>query len=181
MTINRAFRLTVLLIACTAVTPAALAQDTSSSSLPGGASSLQETYQDWRVACRLIEATKRCALSQQQARQDGQRVLAIELQAGADNGVTGNLILPFGLLLDAGVTLQIDEQPAMAPLPFRTCLPAGCAVPITLDQAEVDALRAGTTLNLTAKAGDTEQDLALAISLNGFSTALDRIVELTEN
>ncbi len=78
-TLSRVFRLTVLLIASTVLpsTSAVLAQDAPS--LPGGASSLQESYRDWRVTCRIAEATKRCALSQQQARQDGQRVLAIKL------------------------------------------------------------------------------------------------------
>jgi len=61
----------------------ALAQDAPS--LPGGASSLQETFGDWRVACWVTDASRNCALSQQQARQNGQRVLAIELRACADD------------------------------------------------------------------------------------------------
>lgn len=62
LTANRAFHLTVLLIA-SAIAPStsgALAQEAPS--LPGGASSLQEAYGDWRVACQIVEATKRCAL-----------------------------------------------------------------------------------------------------------------------
>ncbi|MBN9047563.1 MAG: invasion associated locus B family protein [Rhizobiales bacterium] len=59
--------------------PLALAQATPF--LPGGASSLQETYQDWQVACRIANGTRLCAISQQQTQQNGQRVLAIELAA----------------------------------------------------------------------------------------------------
>ncbi|MBF2998633.1 invasion associated locus B family protein, partial [Pseudomonas aeruginosa] len=81
-----------------------------------------------RVACQIVQAVKRCVISQQQAQQNGQPLLAIELQPGPANTTTGNLVLPFGLLLDAGVTLQIDEQPAMPPARFRTCLPADCIV-----------------------------------------------------
>ncbi len=69
----------------------------------------------------------------------------------------------------------------MTELPIRTCLPAGCVVPIGLDQTSVDALRAGTTLTLTAKASDTEQDVAFTISLNGFSAGLDRVEALGAN
>lgn len=120
----RLLRTAALLIACAVLSSSmVLAQDAPS--LPGGASSLQDTFGDWRVACQIVDTTRRCALSQQQARQDGQRVLAIELQSGPDNTVTGNLILPFGLLLNAGVSLQIDEQSPMDTQFFRTCLPAG--------------------------------------------------------
>lgn len=178
MTANRTFRLTALLIASTILpsSGAVLAQDTPS--LPAGVSSIQETYQDWRVFCQVLEATKHCALSHQQVQQDGQRVLAIELQAGADDAITGNLVLPFGLLLNAGVTLQVDDQPAMSPLSFRTCLPVGCVAPLDLDQSSVAALRAGTTLSLMVQANDTEQDFAFAISLNGFTAGLDRVEAL---
>ncbi len=39
--------------------------------LPGGASSLQETYQDWHVACQVADNAKRCVLVQQQNQQNG--------------------------------------------------------------------------------------------------------------
>ena len=82
----------------------------AASTLPGGASSLNETYKDWRVTCVQQGATKRCALSQTQVQQNGQRVLAIELAAPSGNTVTGTLVLPFGLALDSGIAFQIDEK-----------------------------------------------------------------------
>ncbi len=155
-----------------------LAQD-AASPLPGGATSLQETYKDWRVACAAPDGqAKQCAVSQQQAQQNGQRILAIELATAADGGVTGTLVLPFGLRLDAGVTLAVDEQAAQAPLRFSTCLPAGCLVPLVFDQTAIAALRTGTTLKLKAMSNDG-QDVALSVSLAGFSTALDRLTVLT--
>ncbi|PRD40335.1 invasion protein, partial [Phyllobacterium phragmitis] len=54
----------------------AQAQTGGSSTLPGGASSLNEVYRDWRVGCVQQGTTKRCAMSQIQAQQNGQRVLA---------------------------------------------------------------------------------------------------------
>ncbi|MEO9340345.1 invasion associated locus B family protein [Mesorhizobium sp. SB112] len=120
-------------------------------------------------------------ISQQQAQQNGQRLLAIEMQPSPTNTITGNLVLPFGLLLDAGVALQIDEQPAMCPARFRTCLPAGCIVTLSLDQDNLAKLRTGTALKLRAKSSDTEQDVAFTISLKGFSAGLDRINTLVGN
>lgn len=142
--------------------------------LPGGASSLNETYKDWRVTCVQEGATKRCALAQVQAQPNGQRVLAIELNAPSGNTVTGTLILPFGLALDSGVAFQIDEKPAMQPVRFRTCLPAGCIVNVTFDAPTIVALRAATALKIKATA-DGGTAAPFSISLQGFGTALDRV------
>src|SRR5262245_27436872 len=76
------------------------------SALPGGASSLQETYQDWRLSCESAAPRAICTVSQRQTQQNGQRVLAIELVRNGKDILSGNLVLPFGLLLDAGASLQ---------------------------------------------------------------------------
>jgi invasion protein IalB len=143
------------------------------SSLPGGASSLNETYKDWRVSCALQGNLKRCVLSQVQAQQNGQRVLAIEFNAASGNTVSGTLVLPFGLALDSGVAFQVDDKPAMQPLRFRTCMPGGCLVAVTFDASTLATLRAGTALKIKAVA-DGGTAVPFSISLQGFATALDR-------
>lgn len=148
------------------------------SSLPGGASSLNETYQDWLVACRAANDAKQCAMSQQQSQQNGQRVLAIELSAPSSNTVSGILVMPFGLALESGVTFRIDEQPAMQPMRFRTCVPAGCLVSVAFDAPTIIALRAGATLKIEAVA-DGGAPVPFSVSLQGFSTALDRVAALS--
>lgn len=153
----------------------AQATDAVTSSLPGGASSLQESYQDWQVSCVSQGAEKRCALSQQQADpQSRQRVLAIELNAATSGRVSGALVLPFGLALDAGANIKVDDGMSVEGLRFQTCLPAGCVVPLDLDPALVDAMRAGSSLHVVASPADGSQPIAFAISLKGFSSALDR-------
>ena len=146
--------------------------------LPGGASSLNETYRDWVVACQVANNTKRCVMSQQQNQQNGQRVLAIELNAPSGDRVSGVLVLPFGLALDSGVTFQIDDKPAMQPVRFRTCVPAGCLVSVTFDAPTLVALRAGTALKIKAVA-DGGAAAPFSISLQGFGTALDRVGALS--
>lgn len=155
----------------------AQAQTGAGSTLPGGASSLNETYRDWRVACAQQGTAKQCAMSQAQAQQNGQRVLAIELAAPVGNLVTGTLALPFGLALDAGVTFQIDDKSAMAPVRFRTCVPAGCLVNLGFDAPMIVALRAGSVLKVKATA-DGGAAAPFSISLQGFGTALDRVAAL---
>lgn len=150
----------------------ALAQE-ATSTLPGGASSIQESYQDWSLACQSAPQPV-CAISQQQAQKNGQRVLAIELRRGNDDALDGNLVLPFGLLLDAGVTLQIDDGQPRKPLRFSTCLPGGCLVPLSFDAKTVASLRTGSALKVKVQSTDTKE-LALSISLKGFAAALDRL------
>lgn len=148
------------------------------SGLPGGASSLNETYKDWQVSCVQQETAKRCVLSQTQAQQNGQRVLMIELNAPSGNNLSGTLVLPFGLALDSGLTFQIDEKPSMAPARFRTCLPAGCLVSLNFDTTTLGTLRTGTALKLKVFA-DGGSEAPLSISLQGFGTAVDRVTALS--
>lgn len=145
--------------------------------LPGGASSLQEAYQDWSLACQ-SGSTIVCAISQQQTQQNGQRVLAIEFGKSSDDSLTGNLVLPFGLLLDAGAVLQIDDAAPQTPLKFSTCLPGGCVVPLSFDPVAADALGAGTALRVKVQSTDMKE-LAFSISLKGLAAALDRLRVLT--
>ncbi|MHA6729193.1 invasion associated locus B family protein [Devosia sp. A369] len=147
--------------------------------LPGGASSLQETYQDWRVLCaRPDSASLICTFSQMQANQNGQRVLALELMPAANGtDIAGNLVLPFGLLLDAGVILQVDEGAAGAARRFSTCLPDGCIAPLAFDAETLSSLRGGTTLNVHLQAVDGGA-MVLPVSLQGFTQALERTREL---
>jgi invasion protein IalB len=154
----------------------ALAQEQAT--LPGGASSLQETYNDWIVNC-VQRQGRHCLLQHQQNQENGQRLLAIEVVAGADGKTaTGALVLPFGLALDAGVALQVDDKPSEAPLRFSTCLSAGCVVPLNFDGAFLAALRTGTTLKMMAKAVNTNEAISLSASLKGFSAAFDRVTVL---
>ena len=154
-----------------------LVQASPASTLPGGASSLNETYKDWRVSCGQQGGAKRCVLSQVQAQKNGQRVLAIELNAPAGNSISGTLVLPFGLALESGVTLQIDEKMPMQSLRFLTCLPTGCLVALTFDALTLAALRTGTALKVKAAAVNGTA-APFSIPLPGFATALDRVVTL---
>lgn len=151
-------------------------------SLPGGAANLRETHGNWTVACAVIaepegRRQKLCALSQEQVQsQTRQRALTIELRPEGE-GVKGALVLPFGLALGAGVTYQLDEGETGAPRHFRTCLPAGCLIEVAFDAGTVANLKAGDALKIKATA-DGGQEMAFSVSLTGFSSAYDRVVEL---
>lgn len=147
-------------------------------SLPGGANSLQETYSDWQVGCVVRDGAKRCAITQEQTNsQTRQRVVAVELTIAGDK-LEGALFMPFGLALDRGVSLQIDDQGGTTNQKFSTCLPGGCLVPLSFDTKTVAALRTGTALKLHAMPAGGGQELIYTISLKGFAQGIDRVSTL---
>lgn len=154
----------------------------AASGLPSGASSLTETYNNWTVTCNVQaqgEAkTVLCAMSQQQVDEQRQRALAVELTPVKD-GANGILMLPFGLNLNAGAVLQIDDAKADKALGFSTCLPAGCMIPVQFDAAKAEALGKGKNLTVLAQAvGGNE--IKLNVPLEGFAAALKRVRELVQ-
>lgn len=149
------------------------------STLPGGAQAISETFQDWMMACVSPDSSKRCTISQQQAdAKSGQRILAVELQPKGDK-VEGLMILPFGLLIDNGVTLKIGET-SLGSLRFKTCLPQGCIVPFSLDAKSLALMRAGTAPLSIAAFNDGRQPLTFSVSAKGFGPALDRAASLAQ-
>ena len=140
--------------------------------LPNGATSLAETYEDWKLSCALQNNQRACVISQDQLQQNGQRLLAVQIDAGSSTIAT--FLLPFGILFEQGVTMQIDEAKPLAAIPFRTCLPTGCIVTLAIDTATLKRLRAGTSLKLQVTTA-AETPMSFTVSLKGLGAALDRL------
>lgn len=150
-------------------------------SLPNGASAINEVYGDWTVDCRITDGRKTCALSQQQGNsQTNQRVFAIELRAPKGGKAEGTILMPFGLRLENGAILRLDDKDLGQGLRFSTCVPAGCLLPISFPTVATDALQKGKTLTAAALNLSTGEAVTFNISLNGFAAALTRIAKLDD-
>ncbi|MGZ9720004.1 invasion associated locus B family protein [Rhizobium miluonense] len=157
------------------------AQSVSAASLPGGASSLVETYDDWGVVCQIQNNAPACVVRQVQTNnQTNQAVLTAEIGKAADGKFQGVLLLPLGLALAPGAQLKVDDNSIGSPLPFSTCVPQGCLVPLVLEADTITKLRAGKALNVTVSAINPSKPVTFAVSLKGFSGALNRVAELTK-
>ena len=108
-----------------------------------------------------------------------QLVLGVELKATPEDTAEGNLVMPFGLAVDKPVTLQVDDAGARMTARFKTCVPIGCLVTLSLDKSVIDVLKKGTALNVKATAPDSGQEVAFTLSLRGFGSAFDRAVMLS--
>lgn len=147
--------------------------------LPGGASATTETHGDWTVRCqvRQPEGQIACLVQQEQVdSQSRQRLLAMEVVPSGD-GVLGTLVLPFGLDLDKGITVAVDDSQPAGSLRFRTCLPQGCMVSLSFASDVTEALRRGGVLKVAAIA-DGGAPTPFTVSLKGFASALARAREL---
>lgn len=142
--------------------------------LPGGASSLNETFQDWRLICRQMTGGSKCAVIQQEFdNKTHQRILSVELSPSS-NQMKGVMVLPFGVALNKGASLVADGKTVGTNQPFSTCIPAGCLVPLTLDQKQVGDLQSAQKVEVkfTSIAG---QDISLPLSNKGLDKATRRL------
>lgn len=155
---------------------ASLAQAATESIVP---SKVQENYGDWLMACVQKDGKPLCSLSQNQVDSKSQRrVLGMEVLNLEAGKATGVLLLPFGLLLGKGVTLQLDDAAPGKPRPFSTCLPGGCLVPFELDEAMLKSLRKAKTLKIAATGIGGKNVQGLNISLKGFDDAYKRALSI---
>lgn len=180
-------RSALMAAACFALALPAIADTAGTSGGDQGASGAtapqQEIFDNWVVRCATgtgaSSNTKRCQVSQAQTDQStGKRMLEIDVEEGA-KGPVAALIMPFGLSLQQGVALQIDQAATGAALPYTTCLPVGCIVRVDLTPELLGDLRKGSTLTLKTAAA-TGRLLSLPVPLKGFGEAMDRMQALTK-
>ncbi|WP_176083022.1 invasion associated locus B family protein [Martelella sp. HB161492] len=144
--------------------------------LPGGANSLNETYQDWQVNCVSGEKGVQCAMTQKQLDKDsGRTVLSLELMSTQDGILRGVIVMPFGLAVTQGATVSIDDQTTGKKYDFSTCLPQGCLVPVSLDKDMIDKMKSGTKLNVSGTVVNNGKTVTIAASLSGFTAAMNRL------
>jgi invasion protein IalB len=160
-------------------TPAVQQPTAQTATLPNGASSINETYGDWTVDCRIVDGLKQCLLSQAQGNnQTGQRVFAIELRVPRDGKTEGTILMPFGVNLESGAILKLDDKGLGKGLRFSTCVPQGCLLPVSFPIVATDAMRKATKLVVASLNLSNGDAITFNVSLNGFAAALDRIAQL---
>jgi invasion protein IalB len=176
--------LAAALILITGIATAAHAQarkEDKPSTLPGGASSLTETFENWTVSCVSAAGETQCLVSQTQTQSgNGQRVLEVRLNpVPQDDHISGTVNLPFGLEFARGVSFQFDDAQPQMPFAFKTCLPSGCIVPLQFDKPALATLRKASNLKLGAVSIDN-QNIPFTVPLKGFDLAVDRAASLVK-
>jgi invasion protein IalB len=147
--------------------------------LPNGASSINEVYGNWAVACRIVNGQKQCLLANMQGGgQAGKAPFAVELQMSGDGRMEGTMLMPFGLKLDAGVTLTLDGEDLGSALRFSTCVQQGCLLPVSFPAITVVVMKKSKTLTVAAPDLGSGNEVSFNVPLEGFAAAMARMSEL---
>lgn len=172
--------LTGSMLALACFSPPALGQD--------GRKSVAETYGDWTVNCQHRDGAQNggeqppvsmCQMSQQlRSSETGQLALAFVVTAPQTSQNSDAVIItPFGLKLSAGILVEVDGI-GLLKAPFRTCLPSGCTVSLSLNEPQFMSLSNGQKATIVMSALNSDKPLRMDVSLNGFQAAHKRLDEL---
>ena len=137
-------------------------------------------FGDWAVACRQLkeDAPQRCVLFQNIIlRQSGKRVLNVSVARPAkDQPYVAAVTAPLGILLPAGLTLQVDEK-ELVRFQLRLCNVNGCQgqFPVSDDVRRVFSEGKNGRVIFRQPNG---RPLRVEFSLNGFR---DGFAEIEKN
>jgi invasion protein IalB len=139
----------------------------------------ERQFQDWVLRCgRSEQGPEVCEMQQQQTDSEGRTVMAVAVGTVPGSSDVGLLIiLPLGILLPPGVSLQIDGG-ADVPLQVERCERQGCRIERLVEPALLNRLKAGREAKVFFEAYDPEgqlRRLGVPISLLGFTAALSEL------
>ncbi len=164
--------LAAVLCAGLAAAPAPLAAQSTAGQ--DGAETETRQFEDWTLRCRPATAAQPrvCRILQQALSPDGGKPMLQFMvgRFGPEKILGAVIVVPLGVRLPPGLSLQIDERPRHG-YPFERCDPRSCQARAILDGELLEELKAGLTgqVKFHNAAG---QELAVPISLKGFSAAL---------
>jgi len=140
----------------------------------------EREFQDWVLRCgRSEQGPEVCEMQQQTTDNEGRTIMAVAVGTVPGSSDVGLLIiLPLGILLPSGVSLQIDGG-AEVPLEVERCERQGCRIERLVEPELLNRLKAGREAKVFFEAYDPEgelQRLGVPISLLGFTAALSEIM-----
>jgi invasion protein IalB len=152
----------------------------SGQAAPAEGTITERQFKDWTVRCGRQNQQGRevCEMQQQQTDNEGRTVMAVavgQVPGRSDLGLL--IIVPLGVLLPAGVTLQIDSGAEM-PLVVDRCERQGCRIEMLLEPELLTRLKSGSQAKVFFEAFDPQGErrrLGIPLSLLGFTAALDQV------
>ena len=159
---------------------AAPQQSAPGQAAPAESKLTERQFQDWTVRCgrQNEQGPEVCGMEQQQTDKEGRTVLAVFVGKVPNSSDPGLLIMvPLGVLLPAGVMLQIDSGAEM-PLQVNRCERQGCRIEILLKPDLLARLKSGSQAKVLFEVFDPQGErrrLGVPISLLGFTAALNEV------
>jgi len=138
---------------------------------------VNESIGDWNLRCFRVQAIAPCDILQLASQQGTQqRVLLVSIaHVPSTNVYFMQVVVPLSVSLTKGMTIAAGEG-TLTGVKFSRCERTGCFVEIQVPDATIQALSAmqgQTTVSISAY--ETNANVSLPISLNGFTQALTRL------
>jgi invasion protein IalB len=167
--------------------PEAAAPAAARAPWPDGASALSESYADWTMTCsrRAPDGTQAqggegkpaCLLTQAQGNaRTGKREFTIEIRTPIEGRADGLILMPFGFLIEPGVSFKLDETVLGKGAPYVSCTLDGCLVPISLPTLATDTMKTAKTLSVIGMRQDAKEPTTITVPLAGFAPAFARAI-----
>jgi invasion protein IalB len=159
---------------------AAPPQEAPGQAAPAEQKLTERQFKDWTVRCgrQDEQGPEVCEMQQQQTDKEGRTVMAVAVGKVPGSPDLGLLIMvPLGVLLPAGVMLQIDSGAEM-PLQVNRCERQGCRIELLLKPELLTRFKSGSQAKVFFEAFDPQGErrrLGIPISLLGFTAALDQV------
>jgi invasion protein IalB len=159
---------------------AAPPQEAPGQAAPAEQKLTERQFQDWTVRCgrQNEQGPEVCGMEQQQTDKEGRTVLAVFVGKVPNSSDPGLLIMvPLGVLLPAGVMLQIDSGAEM-PVQVNRCERQGCRIELLLKPDLLTRFKSGTQAKVLFEVFDPQGErrrLGVPISLLGFTAALEQV------
>jgi invasion protein IalB len=140
----------------------------------------ERQFKDWTVRCgrENEQGPEVCGMEQQKTDKEGRTVMAVFVGKVPNSPDPGLLIMvPLGVLLPAGVMLQIDSGAEM-PLQVNRCERQGCRIELLLKPDLLARLKSGSQAKVLFEVFDPQGErrrLGVPISLQGFTAALEQV------
>ena len=144
----------------------------------------KEKHGDWDLACIKTNAEVDPCSMLQILKDDKDNAVAemslFRLEEGGQAVAGATMIVPLETLLTARLTIAIDGGPGKQ-YQFAYCNPIGCFANIGLTQADVNALKRGSSATVSiVPAPAPDEVINLPMSLKGFTAAFD-VVDVVSN
>ena len=157
--------------------PAPEKAEPARSAWPDGAGAVSESYDSWTMPCTRAEAKPACLVTQAQGNaRTGKREFAIEIKVPAEGRAEGLILMPFGYVIEPGISFKLDETVLGKGAPYLSCSLEGCLVPISLPTLATDTMKTAKTLSVIGQKQDAKDPTTIAVPLAGFGQAFARAI-----
>jgi invasion protein IalB len=129
---------------------------------------------EWTKVCGKDPGNQReiCYTTRDFVSDQGQPVMAVAVyDVKGDPSRIVRFLLPIGLLLQPGMRFGVDQAQPIAGR-FQICFPNGCFAEATMNEAQLNAFKRGTTINVSVQ-NQAAREVTFQVPLAGFAKGFD--------